>query len=368
MDRSPRQEAPATYQLATRRRQLDTARQRRTMELAWALAPEWVLAWVLAPAWVLAWALAPAWVLAWVLPWVPAWVPSQTPTLTLTPTPTPTPTQVTSSHTTDIITIPISCILPFHHLTNHATLSSPDSEANICNLEVSFYVDGHLFGNREVVSLPGPCPSTCEGPTTVGDGGFQGSLGHVILYPGAFNDSRIAGIAASTVCQEHVTAQYCLTTMDPENLGYTSIGDKVVVTITATGPIYAPSSIVCHTPTGPDMHFAIVSGSNGDRVFNATYTIIGGELSGPVTCDIPILALNGDSFNATLNQADECILLFNSESHDDTYTVLLYHKPDIAFACVSLTSPILILICNRPPPPSTILLLQPSIHRPKTSV
>ena len=174
----------------------------------------------------------------------------------------------------------------------------------VCNLEVSFFVDG-VLGSVQTASFPGQCPSTCEQPTTVGDNGFMGTLGQVIMYPTALNDSKVADIAANTHCVvTSPDAVFCIMS-DSEVAGTSTVGNTLTVSVNASEPIHVPS-ITCNINGGPSMVFAVVTGVDGDSEYDATYTLIGGEGTGLVVCTVPLVDLNGATGVATQNPSDGC--------------------------------------------------------------
>ena len=159
-------------------------------------------------------------------------------------------------------------------------------------------MDGVLFGDRQMATLPGPCDSTCAYNTTVGDNGFAGSLGNVVLYPSALSDLAVANLYATDGCVKVPTGHYCVDCDNPSN--FVTTGDVLHVTVTVDTPIRTPT-IVCHVAGGPDMVFTVVTGVDGDLQFNATYTVQPTDISGAVTCDIPLVTMDGQTYNNELN-------------------------------------------------------------------
>ena len=78
------------------------------------------------------------------------------------------------------------------HTTTHTTTQTTSQEEQEATLEVSFYVNGMLIGQRITLS-PDELPEVCGTEALrVGEDGFDGQLGEVEVYDRPLSDLEVS--------------------------------------------------------------------------------------------------------------------------------------------------------------------------------
>jgi hypothetical protein len=87
------------------------------------------------------------------------------------------------------------------------------------------------------------------------------------------------------------SANYCVSTSN-QNPAFAKAGDLIKVNITTSEAVQIPG-VTCNSG-GNDMVFTVISGSNGERKFVATYTMTDTDVSGTVTCSLDFVDNTGN--------------------------------------------------------------------------
>jgi hypothetical protein len=180
-------------------------------------------------------------------------------------------------------------------------------------LEVSFYVDGNLFGDRIYPQLPGPCDQTCAGPTTVGDDGYLGNLGKVYLYPEALDDAEVNNLFNTDGCNQ-ITATFCQDSNNPTPFLYALPGHTVFINVTTSAPAIGVSATCTYNPNG-EISFTTTQGAPGDTYFVLEHLVTSADVvgindggvvdPGVLNCQVDVDTGSG-TISASQDPAAEC--------------------------------------------------------------